>query len=227
MSVLRYLPSTVSYKKLFYKRISLTALWDIRSTFSKYTQILRGAKLNNVQVGKYSIIGKNCAITNATIGNYTCIGANTVIGLGQHPTNLITYHSIFYKKNNWPWHEDWIKFPKGFQEQAQITIGNNIWIGRNVIILDGVSIGDNSIVATGAVVTKNIPPFSVIGGVPAKIIKTLFDEEIRKRLLEIQWWNLPDEEISKVIDLFHIQNPSVEDINHFFPYDDNLVTTTK
>lgn len=217
MGLLRMLSSIFSSKKITHKHISLLALWDNKTIFTPYTHILRGARLNNVQVGKYSRVGVNCKLTNVKMGNYSVIAANSVLGVGQHPTNYLSYHSIFYKKGNWGWHDDWIKYPEGFQEQAQIIIGNNVWIGQRVIIMDGVKIGDNSIVATGAIVTKDVPPFSIVGGVPAKVIKTMFDEEMRKRLMEIQWWNLPDEEITKVIDLFHIPNPTLDNLNEYFP----------
>ena len=216
MGALRFLGSIISLKKITHKHIAVSAIWDSNSSFSEYSHILRGAQLSNSQVGRYSRVGNNCKLTNVSIGNFSCIGANCVLGVGQHPTNYLTYHSIFYKKGNWGWHDDWIKYPDGFKEQAQITIGNNVWIGRNVIVMDGVTIGDNAIVATGAIVTKDVPPFSIVGGVPAKVIKTLFTEEMRERLQKIQWWNLPDEEITKVIDLFHIPNPTLEDVNKFF-----------
>ncbi len=217
MIIVSYLPSLFSFKKLTYKRVDFGTLWDTKSSFTKFTHILRGARLNNAHIGKYSRVGVNCKLTNVTVGNFSCIGADCVVGVGQHPTNYLTYHSIFYKQGNWGWHDDWIKYPKGFQEQAHITIGNNVWIGQKVVIMDGVTIGDNSIVATGAIVTKDVPPYSIVGGVPAKVIKTLFNDEMRKRLDEIQWWNLEDNEITKVIDLFHIPNPSIENLNKFFP----------
>lgn len=82
--------------------------------------------------------------------------------------------------------------------------------------MDGVSISDGAIVAAGAVVTKDVPPFAVVGGVPAKVIKYRFSEDVIKRLMEIQWWNLPDEDITKRIDLWHKSNPTLEDINEYF-----------
>ena len=85
------------------------------------------------------------------------------------------------------------------------------------MIMDGVTIGDGATIAGGAVVTKDVPPYAVVGGVPAKLIRYKFSPEIINRLLEIKWWNLPDEEISKVIGLFHVRNITLDDINHYFP----------
>lgn len=216
MGVKAYLGSLFSLKKVTHKHVSFLSLWDRGTHFTPYTHILSGAKLNDVQIGKYSRIGVNCQVTSATIGNFTAIGKDTVITVGQHPTNYLTSHSIFYKRGNWGWHDDWIA-PIDFKSEKRVTIGNDVWIGRQCIILDGVTIGDGAIVATGAVVTKDVPPFAIVGGVPAKVIKYKFPQEVIDRLEEIQWWNLPDEEITKRIDLFHIQNPTLEDINRFFP----------
>lgn len=217
MRVKMYLGSIFSIKKITYKKVSFFSLWDKKTKFTPFTHILSGAKLNGTKVGKYSRIGARCKITNTTIGNFTSVGADCIMGLGQHPTNTLTYHSIFYKKGNWGWHDDWVKYPDGFIEQKPITIGNDVWIGRKVIIMDGVNIGNGAIVATGAVVTKDVPPYAIVGGVPSKVIKYKFSQEIINRLEEIEWWNLPDEKITDVVNLFHIINPTLEDINRFFP----------
>ena len=216
MGVKTYLGSVFSPKKIMYRHVSVFSLWDNRTRFTPFTHILSGAKLSDVQVGKYSRIGVHCQVTNAKIGNFTAIGKDTVITVGQHPTNYLTFHSIFYKKGNWGWHDDWVA-PIEFHSGKKVTIGNDVWIGRQCIIMDGVNIGDGAIVATGAVVTKDVPPFAVVGGVPAKIIRYRFPKEVIDRLEEIQWWNLSDEKITEVVDLFHTKNPTLEDINRYFP----------
>lgn len=217
MSVLKYLPSLFSYKKLTeHNHIALSALWDTSTRFTKYTHILRGSKMNDVTAGRYTRIGDGVKVTNADLGNFAVLSKDTVVGTGAHPTNYITPHSIFYKKGAWPWHDDWIA-PIDFNKKRRITIGNDVWIGRRCMVLDGVTIGDGAIVAAGAVVTKDIPPFAIAGGVPAKVIKYRFEPEVIEKLLEIKWWNLPDDEITKVIDLFHKKNPTLEDLEKFFP----------
>lgn len=213
--MLQYLTSIFDKKK-FYKNVSFFSYWDSKSSFTPLTFIGRKAKLLNSHVGRYSRIRSNCSVANAVIGNFTAIGRNTVIGPGAHPMNYLTPHSIFYK-NDWHWHEnDWRK-DIDFTWVKPITIGNEVWIGMNCVIMDGVTIGDGAVIATGAVVTKDIPPFAIAGGVPAKVIKFRFPQEMIDRLMEIKWWNLPDEKITEVIDLFHTKNPSIDDLNKYFP----------
>ena len=217
--MLQYIPSVLSLKKLLYKDISPLALWDSYSTITPYTSLQRKAKLMNSHVGRHSRICINTELFNTRVGNFSIIARNCVVGLGAHPTNTLSPHSIFYKRNRWKWHDDWCK-DTGFRESDKpITIGNGVWIGMRCLILDGVTIGDGAIVAAGAVVTKDVPPFAVVGGVPAKVLKYRFSPEVIERLLEIQWWNLPDEEITRIKDIFHIPNPTMEDLNKYFPID--------
>lgn len=139
---MRYLKSFFSIKKLLYKRVSFFSIWDSTTSFPKEVNILRFAKLSSVKMGRYSRIGVNSSLSNVVMGNFTAIGRNCAIGLGQHPLNYVTTNSIFYKKNNWKFHDEWVKGLVGFNENKQIRIGNDVWIGLRVIILDGVTIGD-------------------------------------------------------------------------------------
>ena len=95
-------------------------------------------------------------------------------------------------------------------------IGHDVWIGHGVTIKQGVRIGNGAVIGSNTMVTKDVPPFAIVGGVPAKVIRYRFSKEVIDRLEEIQWWNLPDEKITEVVELFHIKNPSLEDINRFF-----------
>ncbi|MBQ7181860.1 MAG: CatB-related O-acetyltransferase [Bacteroidaceae bacterium] len=214
--MLQYLVSIFSLKKLIYRDISCLSYWDGRSSFTPTTSLQRYAKLGNSHVGRYSRIGIGTKLINTRVGNFSLISRNTIVGPGAHPTNLLSPHSIFYKAGRWKWHADWCA-DTGFREEDHpVTIGNGVWVGRNCIIMDGVTIGDGATVAAGAVVTRDVPPFAVVGGVPARIIKYRFQQEMIDRLMQIQWWNLPDEEITRVIDLFHKPNPTLEDLDKYF-----------
>lgn len=208
----QYLLSLFSLKKIIYKGVSFFSLWNKNSYFTKTTMLTRGTKLCDSTIGRYTRIA-GAQIMHSTIGNFSSIAGNTLIGPGQHPTTFLTAHRAFYK--GVVWHPEW-KCDTGFGECKAINIGSDVWIGRNCLIMDGVTINDGAIVAAGAVVTKDVPPFAVVGGVPAKVIKYRFSDEIIKKLLEIKWWNLPDGEITKAIDLFHKENPTLEDIDKFF-----------
>lgn len=218
MGFINYLPSLFSIKKLKNRRLSFLCLWDKESEFTEYTELERFVKIHNVKIGKYSRLDSGCIATNLEMGNFSMVGPNTIINLGRHPLNYLTPHAIFYYKGNWGWHDDWVEpLPESFDKMPQVKIGNDVWIGSRVTIMGGVTIGDGAVIATGAVVTKDIPPFAIAGGVPAKIIKYKFPSEIIQRLLEIKWWNLEDEEITKHLDLFHTPDFTMEDLNRHFP----------
>ena len=214
MATNSYLNSLFSVKKITHKYISLLAFWDSRTVFSKTSALGSYSRCYNVRIGKYSSLRGKSKAANCIIGKYSVIAKESEIGLGVHPTDYLTCHSIFYTNSPWGFHPEWVK---SIEDIVRIShIGNDVWIGAKSIVMDGVSIGDGAIVAAGSVVTKDVPPFAVVGGVPAKIIKYRFSQEVIDRLEEIQWWNLPDEEITKRIDLFHIKNPTLEDINRYF-----------
>ena len=91
--------------------------------------------------------------------------------------------------------------PSG-EQNFHIVIKNDVWIGSHVLLLEGITIGDGAIIAAGAVVTKDVPPYSIVGGVPAKIIKKRFDDDTIRQLLELDWWSKPIDEIESLFNNF-------------------------
>ncbi len=171
-------------------------------TFGCFTTIYDGATLTNVSIGNFSYVSTNSKLQNTDIGKYSCIGPEVVCGLGVHPSRrFISSHPIFYSTLC----QSQITFASSsfFQEFKQTTIGNDVWIGARAIIADGVTIGDGAIVGAGAVVTKDVSPYAVVGGVPAKVIRYRFSPTDIEYLIRIKWWDKSLQWIRENYLLFH------------------------
>ena len=164
--------------------------------WGSFTKVYPPYFLHNVQLGDYTYIAKNSSISNCSIGKFCSIGPNFCCGLGVHPTNGISTAPMFYstaKQNGTTLCKE-----NKIEELLHTTIGNDVFIGANVTVLDGVVISDGVVVGAGAVVTKDIPPYAIALGIPAKVVKFRFDEETIKALLEKQWWNGTDVDLQQV-----------------------------
>jgi acetyltransferase-like isoleucine patch superfamily enzyme len=161
--------------------------------------------LSNVTINSYSYISKQCKLNNLTIGKFNSIGPEVISGLGMHPSNLLSTSPVFYSILN----QCGISFSENslYDEFPNTTIGNDVWIGARAYLKDGISIGDGAIIAAGAIVTKDVPPYAIVGGVPAKILKYRFSAPTIKSLLSMEWWNWSTSKINKNIHIFQHQNP--------------------
>ena len=169
-------------------------------TLGRHTQLDAPYILHHVAMGDYSYLSRNALVANTTIGKFCSIGPNLCCGQGLHPTTGISTHPMFYS----PAMQNGVTLsPKSqFTETKHTTIGNAGYIGANVFILDGVVIGDGAVVGAGAVVTRDVPPYAVAVGVPARVVKYRFDPETIQKLLRRQWWNDPDSKLPQVAKQF-------------------------
>lgn len=153
-----------------------------------------------ISIGAFTYFNKRCEIYEAEIGRYCSIGQGVIIGPGEHPTNFVTTHPLASDPSGatsgmsgQPQYEAML-FTEMSAPSDRLAhppvIGNDVWIGAKAIILRGVTIGDGAIIAAGAVVTKDVAPYEIVGGVAAKHLKWRFDELLRERLAQAQWWNL-------------------------------------
>lgn len=181
----------------------------VNSSFSTENHIFPFVNLYKVKLGNFTYVGGNTNIKNASVGHFTSIASDCRIGLGIHPTNFVSTHPLFYSSKH-----QWSVFPENeidFDEYKDIKIGNDVWIGTRVVIIDGIKIGNGAIVAAGAVVTKDVEPYSIVGGIPAKFIKYRFCESKIKELQSIKWWDWNIQKIKKNINFFTDSNNFTED----------------
>jgi acetyltransferase-like isoleucine patch superfamily enzyme len=158
------------------------------SNFGNFVTIGRYTNINNAKIDSFTYISTNTSINNSEIGKFCSIGSDVKIGLGKHPTrDFVSTHPIFYSTRM----QSQISFVKQsfFEETKDVIIGNDVWIGANAVILDGVVIGDGAIISAGAIVNKDVPDYSIYGGVPAKLIKYRFDESEIIFLKNLKWWD--------------------------------------
>ena len=130
-------------------------------------------------IGNYNYIGSNSIISSASIGNYCSIAPNVLIGPANHPLEYISTSSHLFNKST--------KFEFDMFKK-KTRIGNDVWIGANVVVLQGVTIGDGAVIGANSFVNKDVPAFSVFAGCPAKFIKSRFNEEEASKIISSKWW---------------------------------------
>ena len=174
--------------------------FDSKSKLHPNVHVLENCIINNSEINSYTYLGKNCLVQNTTIGKFCSIANEVLIGLGAHPMDNFSTSPLFYRKKN-TFNINLIDKDLDFLEYKKTTIKNDVWIGARVIILDGVTIGNGAIIASGSVVTKDVVDYTIVAGVPAKVIKNRVTDSKIKELLELKWWEWDLEKIKKYYNL--------------------------
>lgn len=167
------------------------AIVDERSSLGKYNVLFHNTIIFNSSLGDHTYVQKDSNILNCTIGKFCSIAANVNIGLGRHPVEQVSTHPAFYSRTQ-PIARTF-SAADSYDPFKPIVIGNDVWIGRSALVMDGVSVGNGAVIAANAVVTKDVPAYAIVGGVPATLIRYRFDKETIAQLEALQWWNKPDE----------------------------------
>ena len=180
-----------------------------RCIFGRYNIIGKNVLLVDCKVGNFSYLSDGCTITNTAIGKFCSIGPNVRCAPGRHPTStFVSTHPLTFGSPSFL-----IKSfgaTSLFEGNLKVTIGNDVWVGANCVVIDGVIIGDGAIIAANSVVTKNVEPYSIVGGLPAKLIRKRFSDKNVSALLSVKWWDKSDEWLFENIKKF-------QDVDTFIP----------
>ncbi len=154
-------------------------------------------RIAEADIGTFSYVAEETWISQVTLGKFCSIGPKVIIGYGIHPTNFVSTHPVFYSTS--PPGMRCFAEANGFPEREPITIGSDVFIGANAFVRDGVRIGDGAIVGANACVVKDVEPFSIVGGVPARHLRYRFESELIQRMLQSKWWDLDVDELAKLV----------------------------
>ena len=196
---------------LFNPAVSLFAKIDNKSKISHKAKVYGNVQVTHSTMGDYSYIGGNSRIIHADIGKFCSIAGETKIGMGTHTLDKISTSSIFTEAKNGTKHS-WVK-ESTVNPFRRVVVGNDVWIGVRTMVMGGVKIGDGAVIGAGSIVTKDIPPYAVAAGVPAKLIRYRFPQEQIDALLAHPWWNLPEDKLKERIKLFQNSENIDEIIN--------------
>ena len=199
--MLRYLKKIIKSIYFQFQRVALAKknviidsnVLFFSTNFSTNIRIFKNTDVSKSLIGSYSYVSNDCILYKVKMGSFSSVGPRVEIIYGTHPVQFISTNPVFYstrnqcgtsfvKKNLYP---DFNLVPKtGFSA----LIGNDVWIGYGAKIVEGITIGDGAIILAGAYVTKDVNPYSIVGGIPAKHIRFRFSEEERNMLLKFKWW---------------------------------------
>ncbi len=154
-----------------------------------YTQIQAHSVLNNVTIGDFTYCAGYNQMDYARIGKFCSLATFVRIGPGNHPTyTRVAQHHFTYRSELFGLGPDDTDF-FAWREAKLVTIGNDVWIGHNASIMPGVTVGNGAVIGTGSVVTKDVAPYSIVAGVPAKVITMRFRDEVIEKIEKSQWWD--------------------------------------
>lgn len=192
------LKNILSLPKRLVSHIALFCVLQ-EAVVDKTAAICSGVRFYRGKIGKYSYIGNNSFVSDTDIGSFTSISTDCYIGGTSHPTDWASTSPVFHKwenimKKNFARNE--------FEIFKRTTIGNDVWIGNRVMIKAGVKIADGAVVGMGSIVTKDIGPYEIWAGNPARLIRKRFDDETIDAFEKMKWWEWNDNKIEEYADLF-------------------------
>ncbi|MEM9551232.1 MAG: chloramphenicol acetyltransferase [Pseudomonadota bacterium] len=190
-------PKLSAEKPLIHDRCAIS-----NSTFGRYVEIGRDSRVANSAIGDYSYCDRQCDIANADIGKFANIASHVRIGATDHPLDRASLHHFMYRSSDY-W-EDAAHDAEWFAHRAsrRCRIGHDTWIGHNAQIKPDVTIGHGAVVASGAIVTRDVPDYAIVAGVPAAWLRRRLSEDAAQRMIALAWWDWDHLRIRAALDDF-------------------------
>lgn len=181
------------YSKFFKKVLRGKSI--LNSYIDKTAKVSSGTTFYNSKLGRYSYVGYDSEVVNCEIGAFCSIANELIVGGAMHPMGWASTSPVFYNVSGGTGrHLGYLSIEK----INRTVIGNDVWIGNRAIIMQGISVGTGAVIGAGSVVTKNVPPYAVVAGCPARIIKYRFNEETINKLLASEWWLMSDKQLKNI-----------------------------
>ena len=166
------------------------------STFGAYCEVGARTLVSECSFGDYSYIVADADIIYATVGKFCSIAAHTRINPGNHPLERVALNHFTYRSSAYGLGPDDADFFQ-WRRDHHVTLGNDVWIGHGAILLPGVSVGNGAAIGAGAVVSKDVPPYAIVVGVPGRVLRHRFTPEIIAALERIAWWDWEHERLGE------------------------------
>lgn len=174
--------------------------------FDPAPRIHASAQIKNCRIGRYCVVGERTILRDVTlgafsyferqgeaiyadIGKFCSIAANTRINALEHPVERVTSHKLSYRPNEFFRYQGIDQQWRTYRSKKRVDIGHDVWIGHGAVVLPGVRIGSGSVIGANAVVSRDVPPYTIVAGVPARKLRLRFAEPIAERLLALSWWD--------------------------------------
>ena len=166
------------------------------SILKYYSRLKDYSEIHNSTLGEYSYISQYSIVNKTKIAKFSSIANGVYIGLWEH-NRAVSTHSFYLYEHSGNFVEGYTNYDR---DDIETYIGHDVWIGANAVVMKGVSVGDGAIVGASAVVTKDVPPYAIVVGNPARVIKYRYKESDIQWLLELEWWNFSREKIKELVE---------------------------
>jgi len=167
----------------------------LNSVIHSTSKVESGSTVLRTRFNRHTFCGYDCTLIDCDVGAFCSIASKVTVGGSRHPMEYVSTSPVFLS------HRDSVKAKysrHSYLWRAQTTIGHDVWIGENVLVKGGVNIGHGAVIGMGSVVTRDVAPYSIVAGNPARPIRMRFAPEIVEALLKMAWWDLPDQELRRL-----------------------------